>query len=178
MKTLKSFFSRTTGLISFILCTNHPWVKGIQVNPKAGLCFSPRIDKCKITKIHWRNLKNDLKIWRTTGSFSKSILNGIPVYSNRGPFYSLNWDNDFDCFYFIKPTCWSIHSFIETSLLVEAVHHMSLLCYTHISIILYQISTVNKKKGHPQYELQNSRFEETTAFKKASNLIISNFYII
>jgi hypothetical protein len=48
------FFSRTTGSILARLGINHPWAEGIQVCSNKGDCPSPRGDKSKRVKIHWK----------------------------------------------------------------------------------------------------------------------------
>jgi hypothetical protein len=49
---LKIFFSRTTRPILTRFCTNHPWVKGIQVCSKEGDSPSIKGDNSERVKIH------------------------------------------------------------------------------------------------------------------------------
>ena len=87
-KKLKIFLSRTTGLISSKLGTNHPWMTGIQVYTIEGPHFSPRGDNSKIVKLYWKYLK--IFQFRTTRSISTKLdtkhpwVVEIQVCSNEG----------------------------------------------------------------------------------------------
>ena len=84
-RNLKIFFSRSTGTISTILSTMHPWVKEIQ--------------DCSNAKIHWRNLK--IFFSKTTGPITTKLstmhpwLKRIQDCSKEEPFNSHKVSNVF-----------------------------------------------------------------------------------
>jgi hypothetical protein len=83
------FFFRTTEPILNKLCTNHPWVKGIQVCSKKGDSPLLRGDNSERVKKHWKFSKiffsrTRRPNWIKLGT-NYPWLKGIQVCSNKGP---------------------------------------------------------------------------------------------
>jgi hypothetical protein len=57
LKIVKIFFSRTSKPKSIKLCTNYPWLKGIQVCSNKGPDPLQRGDNHKNVKMRWGHLK-------------------------------------------------------------------------------------------------------------------------
>jgi hypothetical protein len=53
----KIIFSRTSRPVSIILCTNHPYLKGIQYCTNQGPGHFQRGDNLKNAKMGWNHLK-------------------------------------------------------------------------------------------------------------------------
>ena len=70
--SMYQWVEKNTGSITTKLGTKHPWVKGIQVWSKKGLCPSARGDNSKILEIHWWYLKFFFS--RTAGPIHSSDL--------------------------------------------------------------------------------------------------------
>ena len=96
-RSLKIFLGITVPIWAK-LGTKHPWVMGIKVCSNEGPCPFLRGKNNEIAKIQWRTLK--LFFLRTTGLISTkldtnhSMVMGIHVYSNEGPYLFPRRDNN------------------------------------------------------------------------------------